>query len=67
MEDMVKDRIVFIAAHEMYVRGGNSAKISNAKSQFPSKEEIFSNNYEKGQVMTVGCWINEAIKLESRD
>ena len=67
MEDMVQDRLVFIAAYEMYQRGGDSAKMNSAKSQFPSTEEIFTNNYEKGQVMTVDCWIKESVKLQSRD
>jgi tetratricopeptide (TPR) repeat protein len=67
MEDMVQDRLVFIAAYEMYERGSDAAKMRSAKSQFPSTEEIFTNNYEKGQVMTVGCWISEAVKLDSRD
>ena len=67
MEDMVEDRLVFIAAYNMYQKAGDTAKMHHAKSQFPSKEEIFTNNYEKGQVMTVGCWINEKVKLDSRD
>jgi tetratricopeptide (TPR) repeat protein len=67
MEDMVQDRLVFIAAYEMYSRGGSSEKMASAKAQFPSTEEIFTANYEKGQVMTISCWINESVKLESRD
>jgi tetratricopeptide (TPR) repeat protein len=67
MEDMVNDRLVFILAYEMYKRGGGSSKMHNAKSQFPSKEEIFTNNYETGQSMSVRCWINESVRLQSRD
>jgi tetratricopeptide (TPR) repeat protein len=67
MEDMVQDRLVFIAAYEMYKKAGNSAKMHSAKAQFPSKEEIFTNNYEQGQAMRVGCWINETVALQSRD
>jgi tetratricopeptide (TPR) repeat protein len=67
MEDMVEDRLVFILAHEMYKRGGSAAKMHNAKSQFPSKEEIFTNNYEIGQSMRVDCWIKESVQLQSRD
>ncbi len=67
MEDMVQDRLIFIAAYEMYKKAGDAKKMHNAKSQFPSKEEIFTNNYEKGQSMAVGCWINEMVKLDSRD
>ena len=67
MEDMVQDRLIFIAAYDMYKKAGDAKKMHNAKSQFPSKEEIFTNNYEKGQSMAVGCWINEMVKLDSRD
>jgi tetratricopeptide (TPR) repeat protein len=67
MEDMVEDRLVFILAYDMYKRGGSAAKMHNAKSQFPSKEEIFTNNYEVGQSMRVECWIKESTQLQSRD
>ena len=67
LENQVEDRLVFIAAYEMYQRGGDAAKMRSAKSQFPSTEEIFTANFEKGQVMSVECWIRESVKLESRD
>ena len=68
LEDKVEDRLVFIAAYEMYKRSGNVEKMNSAKAQFPSTEEIFtSENYEKGQSVTVGCWINETVVVMSRD
>lgn len=66
-KDMVKDRLVFIAAYKMYQKAGDGKKMNNAKAQFPSTEEIFNGDYTKGQAMTVGCWINEAVELASRD
>lgn len=66
-KDMVKDRLVFIAAYKMYQRAGNSQKMASAKAQFPSTEEIFNGDYSKGQALTIGCWINEAVELDSRD
>lgn len=66
-ENMVDDRLIYIAAYEMYKRGGSTAKMHNAKSQFPSKEEIFTSNFVAGKVMKVGCWINESVALQSRD
>ena len=66
-KDMVQDRLVFIAAYKMYSRAGNTKKMANAKEQFPSKEEIFTANYEKGQAMTINCWIGESVTLDSRD
>ncbi|MEQ9229225.1 MAG: hypothetical protein RIF46_00980, partial [Cyclobacteriaceae bacterium] len=67
-EDMVKDRLVFIAAADMYKRAGDGAAAQRAKDQFPSKEEIFTANiYKTGQTLTVGCWINKEVVLETRD
>ena len=62
----VDDRLVFIAAYNMYKKAGNSSGMSSAKEQFPSIEEIFELGLSEGQAMTVGCWINETVVLERR-
>ncbi|MCB0494808.1 MAG: hypothetical protein KDC79_01615 [Cyclobacteriaceae bacterium] len=66
-QDMVKDRLVFIAAYNMYRKAGDSEKMQQAKEQFPSKEELFNGDYEAGQTVNLGCWINESVTLSSRD
>ena len=63
----VLDRGVFLAAYNMYAKAGNSSQMNAAKEQFPSKEEIFTESYEAGQTITVGCWINETVALKTRD
>lgn len=65
-ESKVKDRAVFIAAYEMYQKGGDREKMASAKAQFPSIEEIFSEGKEEGQTITVDCWINETVQIERR-
>jgi len=65
--DMVKDRLVFIAAYDMYRKAGDSAKMNSSKEQFPSKEELFNGDYQVGQSLNLGCWINEAVTLQTRD
>lgn len=65
-ESKVKDRAIFIAAYKMYNRAGDSKNMANAKSQFPSMEEMFSENMNEGDNVTVGCWINETVALERR-
>lgn len=65
-ENIVQDRAVFLAAYEMYKRGGDSARMANAKAQFPSAEEIFTYNMEVGQQIKVGCWINETVTIQRR-
>ncbi len=65
-ESKVLDRSVFIAAYKMYKKAGNTAQMEASKEQFPSIEDIFNENYEEGQNITVGCWINETVTLERR-
>lgn len=62
----VDDRLVFIAAYNQFQKAGNSSAMAKAKEQFPSISEMFELGLEEGQSMTVGCWINETVKLERR-
>jgi tetratricopeptide (TPR) repeat protein len=65
-QSKVKDRAVYIAAYEMYQKAGDSSKMSGAKAQFPSIEDIFSEGKEEGGSITVDCWINETVKIQRR-
>ncbi|MEQ9440450.1 MAG: hypothetical protein RIG62_15450 [Cyclobacteriaceae bacterium] len=65
--DVVEDRAVFLAAYDMYRRAGNTAAMSSAKEQFPSKEDVFTYNKEVGGTLQVGCWIGETVKIQTRD
>ncbi len=65
--NVVQDRGVFLAAYEMYRRAGDSQSMSKAKGQFPSKEEAFQYNLTSGAAISIGCWINESVSLQTRD
>lgn len=65
-ESMAQDRLVYIAAYEMFQKAGNSQKMAQAQAQFPSIEEIFTQGWEVGQVKSVGCWIGESVTLKVR-
>ena len=62
----VQDRLVFIAAYNIFKSGGLSNQANQAREQFPSMEEIFNENLEVGQSMNTGCWINETVTLNKR-
>lgn len=66
-KDMVKDRLVFIAAYNEYKKSGNSKKMAAAKEQFPSKEDLFNGDYEVGQTVSITCWVNKSVVLQTRD
>lgn len=65
--NIAEDRLVYIAAYEMYQRAGNTQLMARAKAQFPSKEEIFLLNWQAGSAQRVGCWIGENVVLKTRD
>ena len=66
-QNMAEDRLVYIAAYEMYQKAGNAAGMARARAQFPSKEEIFLLNWQSGSTQRVGCWIQESVTLMTRD
>ena len=66
-ESMAQDRLIYIAAYEMYARAGNNQKMASAKAQFPSKEDIFLYNWQAGDQKSTGCWIGETVTLRTRD
>lgn len=66
-ESQAQDRLIYIAAYEMYAKAGNQQKMANAKEQFPSKEDIFLYNWKVGDVKSTGCWIGESVALRTRD
>ena len=65
--NQAEDRLVFIAAYEMYQKAGNNQLMTRAKAQFPSKEDIFLLNWQVGSSQRVGCWIGETVILKTRD
>ncbi len=62
----VEDRAVFLAAHKMYQRAGDTRAMKKAEAQFPSIEEMFELSMQEGQTIQVGCWINESVTLKRR-
>ena len=62
----VQDRLVVIAAYNIFKSGGLTSQANQAREQFPSMEEIFNENMEVGESMNTGCWINETVTLNKR-
>ena len=63
----VKDYSIYIAAYNAYQKAGDSSGMANAKSRFPSKEELFTEGMQVGQTISTGCWIGETVTLATRD
>ncbi len=66
-KNIVEDRAIFIAAHDMYAKAGNREGMNNAKEQFPSKEEVFTYNKKVGEQVKINCWVGETVTIQTRD
>ncbi len=62
----LEDRAVFIAAYEMFRRGGDSRGMASAKQQIPSIEDIFEQNKKEGESFTISCWFTETVTIQRR-
>jgi tetratricopeptide (TPR) repeat protein len=67
LKSKVDDRLVFLLAYDYYAKAGSTRKMANAKENFPSKEEIFTEGVEAGATKSVGCWIGESTTVRTRD
>jgi hypothetical protein len=67
LKSKAEDRLIFLAAFDMYARAKDNAGMAKAKAQFPSVEEIFEMTWSKGETKRVGCWINTDVVLRTRD
>jgi len=65
--DPVKDRLIYIAAYNMYSKANNQAKMKEAKENFPSGGDIHMHNMALGDTVKIECWINETVKVQKRD
>ena len=59
----VEDRAVFLAAYDMFKKGGDASMMEKASIQFPSAEMIFELGLEEGANLKIDCWIGEEVVL----
>jgi hypothetical protein len=67
LKSKAEDRLIYLAAYDMYARAKDNAGMARAKAQFPSKEEIFELNWKAGEVKAVECWIGGSVTVRTRD
>lgn len=68
LKSKVDDRLVFLIAYDYYQRAGNTKKMAQAKENFPSKEEIFTEGVDAGSSKSLtSCWVGESTTIRTRD
>jgi tetratricopeptide (TPR) repeat protein len=62
----VEDRAVFLAAFDLFQKANDAAGMQAAREQFPTREQAFTDTFDEGDTLDVGCWINVKTKLKTR-
>jgi len=62
----VKSKANYFAAYDMYQKAGNSSRMSQAAQGFPTISEIFLENMEEGQKISIDCWIGGSTTVRRR-
>lgn len=65
-QSLAEDRLVYLAAYDMYVKAGSQQKMGLARAQFPSVTELFELNWKEGESKTISCWVGETVVLRTR-
>ncbi|MBI3218248.1 MAG: tetratricopeptide repeat protein [Bacteroidetes bacterium] len=66
-QSLAEDRLVYIAAYDMYAKAGSQDKMKSARGQFPSVTELFELNWKEGDVKKIDkCWVGETVTLRTR-
>jgi len=65
-QSLAEDRLVYIAAYDMYAKSGDQEKMRSARGQFPSVTELFELNWKEGESRKITCWVGETVTLRTR-
>jgi tetratricopeptide (TPR) repeat protein len=65
-QSLAEDRLIYIAAYEMYSKAANQEKMKSARGQFPSVTELFELNWKEGESKKISCWVGETVTLRTR-
>jgi tetratricopeptide (TPR) repeat protein len=67
LKSKAEDRLVYLAAFDMYARAKDNGGMARAKAQFPGKEEIFELNWKAGETKSIDCWVGGSVSIRTRD
>ncbi len=65
-KEVVLFRSRYIAAFNEYKKGGSTNGMNKCKGQFPSNDELFTENKKVGDSQNTGCWMNVNVILQKR-
>jgi hypothetical protein len=56
-----EEKLVYIAAFQMYLKSGNREKMEQALSKYPTADDLKKANWKSGETKKIPCWIDEVV------
>ncbi len=61
-----EEKLIYIAAFQMYVKSGNRDKMKMALSEYPTVDDLEKENWKSGESKKIACWIDETVTVKVR-
>ncbi|GHM99231.1 hypothetical protein WSM22_07210 [Cytophagales bacterium WSM2-2] len=61
-----EEKLVYIAAFQMYLKSGNRDKMEQALGQYPTAADLQKATWKTGETKKIACWIDESVVVKAR-
>ncbi|HTH55983.1 MAG TPA: hypothetical protein VL728_08040 [Cyclobacteriaceae bacterium] len=61
-----EEKLVYIAAFQMYLKSGNREKMESALGQYPTAADLQKAGWKTGEAKKLACWIDESVTVKAR-
>ncbi len=61
-----EEKLVFIAAFQMYLKSGNREKMEQTLAKYPTASDLQKVNWKTGEVKKIACWIDESVTVKAK-
>ena len=61
-----EEKLVYIAAFQMYLKSGNREKMEGALGQYPTAADLQKAGWKTGEAKKLACWIDESVTVKAR-
>lgn len=61
-----EEKLVFIAAFQMYLKSGNREKMEQTLANYPTASDLQKANWKTGEVKKIACWIDESVTIKAK-
>jgi len=61
-----EEKLIYIAAFQMYLKSGNREKMEQTLGQYPTAADLQKATWKTGETKKISCWIDESVVVKAR-